>query len=83
MNAPQMDESKTTDVSIRVYWQPITSELETGSVPVTSYSLEWDQATGDWVALIGYESDYQLLEYTVNQNVVSGNRFMFRLRAKN
>jgi len=40
--------------------------LETGSVPVTSYSLEWDQSTGDWAALIGYVSDYQLLEFTVN-----------------
>jgi hypothetical protein len=53
MSAPIMDESQTTDTSIRVYWQPITADVETGATIVTSYSLEWDQATGDWFSLVG------------------------------
>jgi hypothetical protein len=83
MNAPIMDESETTDTSIRVYWKPITIDLETGGVSVTSYSLEWDQATGDWVSLVGESSDYLLLEFTVAANVIAGETFVFRLRAKN
>lgn len=53
MTVPVLDYDAMRDTSIKVDWAPITSDYDTGAVEITSYSLEWDQATGTWESLVG------------------------------
>jgi hypothetical protein len=57
MSPPIIDYDLVTDTTVFVRWEPITSDLHTGALPITSYSLEWDQATGNWQSLKGELSD--------------------------
>lgn len=83
MNAPLVDYDLLTDTSIYLSWVPITSDLQTGAVPITSYSLEWDQATGVWESLRGDPTESLALIMSVTDGVAAGQAFYFRLRAKN
>lgn len=83
MNAPIVDYDLLTDTSIHLDWRPITSDLHTGAVDITSYSLEWDQATGTWESLQGDPTESLALLMTVTDGVTAGSSFYFRLRAKN
>jgi hypothetical protein len=71
------------DTSIKVDWPEIISSLHIGAVPIVSYSLEWNQGIDSWVSLIGDPSDSLALSFTVTNSVVAGNKYSFRLRAKN
>lgn len=66
MNKPVIDDDQMTDVQIRVYWDPIVSDEHTGAVPITSYSLEWDQASDDWIALVGETEETTNLFFVVD-----------------
>jgi hypothetical protein len=54
MNQPIINLDDVTDIQIRVHWEPIVSEEHTGAQSITSYSLESDQASGDWIDLVGF-----------------------------
>ena len=83
MNAPIYDLTASTDKSIRVYWNPIVSDLDTGAVPITSYSLEWDQANGNWQSVVGNPIDFVAINFTIVNSVVPGQSYKLRLRARN
>lgn len=83
MNAPEVLDETASDESILVKWSPIVTDLHTGASPITSYSLEWDQGTGEWQTVHGLTEDSLVLYYTQSANVLPGVSTMFRLRAKN
>ena len=72
MNPPILDYAAMRDTSIKVDWSAITTDAETGGVAITSYSLEWDQATGNWVSIVGESSPSLALTYTVTSGVIPG-----------
>jgi len=83
MNAPIVNNNLTTDKSIYLSWTPITSSNDTGAQPILSYSLEWDQATGNWTSIIGNPSKSLALNIVITTGVVPGITYSFRLRALN
>jgi hypothetical protein len=50
MNTPTED-SWTNANRIKVNWEGITAEEDTGGDPIDYYKLEWDQGSGSWVEL--------------------------------
>jgi hypothetical protein len=48
MNVAVLDYDAMRDTSIKVDWNSITSDQDTGAVAILSYSLEWDQASDNW-----------------------------------
>ena len=83
MQPPQRGASTST-TQIEVFWDTIGSP-EDGDSAVTSYSLEWDVGSEGqtWVRELGYLSNSLATTYTVTDNVLIGQEYQFRLRAKN
>jgi hypothetical protein len=72
MNVPVEDPS-TSSSSITVTWSPITSNDQTGALPISSYSLEWQNPTGvAWQALVGLSTPSLSLTYTISAGIVAG-----------
>lgn len=83
MNSP-IEDSATSSSSITLVWSPITTNIHTGALLITSYSLEWQNPSGSsWQPLVGLSSPYLLLTYTVNSGIIAGSTYSFRLRASN
>lgn len=80
---PPEESTLTNDVQIVVTWPEILTDEETGASELTSYSLEWDQGTGNWIALTGYSSDSLDRTATVSSGLTAGYPYRFRTRAKN
>jgi hypothetical protein len=72
MNDPVVDFDRITATSIFVIWEPILSNLATGAVPITSYSLEWDQGTSNWVSLIGVTTPSLQLYFNLTSGLTPG-----------
>jgi hypothetical protein len=83
MNLPVNDYDAMRDISIKVDWTALITSLETGALPILSYSLEWDQAADSWISLVGESTPYTGLTYTVSDGVQPGELTKFRLRAQN
>jgi hypothetical protein len=83
MTAPIINNNLTTDRSIYISWVPITSSNDTGAQAILSYSLEWDQATGNWTSIIGNPSRSLALNIVISTGVTPDVTYSFRLRALN
>lgn len=64
----------TTMSQIEVEWVALTTAEETGASPITSYVLEWDQASGGgvWANLVGEGSAYTATSHTQTTDVTAG-----------
>lgn len=82
MSTPQ-ESPLTNDVKMVVTWDFIEVDALTGASPIVSYSLEWDQGSGNWQPLIGVASDSLALTGTVQGGITPGLPYNFRVRAKN
>jgi len=66
---------------IKVSWAKVT---EDGSSEILSYSLEIDDGTGgDFIPVVGFNTDYLKTEFTVTSNIVKGTLYRLRYRARN
>ena len=76
---PLPDLSATSANQIKVTW---TEPSDDGGSAIISYSLEMDDGIGgDFNPLIGFESAYLLLYYTVTENIVQATNYRLRYRA--
>lgn len=75
----------TSEAQIHVLWTALVSDVDMGGAPVTSYNLEWDEASGEasWSHLVGFTSSYTATEYIATTGVVPGEEYAFRVRAYN
>lgn len=80
--APVPFESAATATSLTVDWNTLTTNAQTGGLPITSYQLDYDQGTNTWTDLIGLSSDSTATSHTVN-SLTAGTPYKFRVRAKN
>jgi hypothetical protein len=80
---PVNDFNSMRDTLIKIDWAAITQTIDIGASPITSYSLEWDQATGTWTPLFGFATASLALTWTQSSGLVAGQSYSFRLRAKN
>lgn len=83
MEPPQRGDDTSTTM-IQVHWDTISSPQD-GDSDVTSYSLEWDVGSDGetWATEIGYLSNSLLTTYSLTDNIIIGQSYQFRLRAKN
>jgi hypothetical protein len=66
---------------IKVSWAKVT---EDGSSEILSYSLEIDDGTGgDFISVVGTNTEYLKTEFTVTSNIVKGTLYRLRYRARN
>lgn len=66
---------------IKVTWSAVTQD---GSSEIISYSLEIDDGTGgDFVSVVGAESQYLLTYYTIVSNIEKATLYRLRYRALN
>jgi len=81
--APTRDPT-SSDTQLVVNWAAL-SDPEDGGSAVTSYHLQYDDASGGvtWTDLIGLSPDSLALTYTVSSSVTAGATYLFRYRAKN
>jgi Fibronectin type III domain len=83
MTSPIINTYLTNDQSIYISWIPITSSNQTGAQAILSYSLESDQATGNWISIIGNPSRSLALNIVITTGITPGLTYSFRLRALN
>ena len=84
-------DSTTSPTQVVVSWTALSLASDTGSLPILSYQLEFDQGSGEptgsasWQSLVGNPSPSLLLKYSVNGSgvVTSGTTYRFRVRASN
>ena len=76
--------ASTTTQKLVVNWIALVIP-ENGYANINSYNLEWDAGTSGvvWYEQIGYTTDFLLVSFTVIQDVIVGNSYQFRIRAKN
>jgi hypothetical protein len=79
MNVALIDEARSTDEILYIFWHPIVTTAQTGASPILSYSLEWDQASDNWLEVSNADS----LSFTLSSGVQQGVTQQFRLRAIN
>lgn len=74
----------TGPTQLDVYWSALDLVAAGGS-PVLSYHLQFDNATaaGTWFDVVGLAPDSMLLTVIVSSQVVSGDMYGFRVRARN
>jgi hypothetical protein len=84
MAAPVRDDAATTTTQIKVDWEALEAP-ENGMSPVLTYNLEWDAGTdgASWAEVVGETTDYLLTHFTVSSGLVPGERYRFRVRARN
>jgi hypothetical protein len=76
----QRDPTTSDATTIGVSYGPLNL-LSTGGT-IISYELQWDQGTGNWVSLKGYDSD--LTDTThFEENLTTESSYSFMYRAKN
>lgn len=61
----------------------MSSPEETGDSEILSYEVLFDPGTGTWESVIGESSDYILNEANMTQNIVPGQIYKFKIKAKN
>mmetsp|Transcript_9440 Transcript_9440/g.8971 ORF Transcript_9440/g.8971 Transcript_9440/m.8971 type:complete len:317 (+) Transcript_9440:887-1837(+) len=85
--APVISEvtSSTTHDTIVVSWTALTTTTDTGGSAITSYHIEYDDATNEvtWTTLDGVIADYTLTTYSINSGLTAGDTYKFRVRAEN
>ena len=85
MNTPVA--TLVTPSSITLTWTELTLSSHTGGNAVTYYELEWEQASGDWVALTSQATDGKILTKThtlsAGQVFPSGTTIKYRARGMN
>jgi len=75
----------TNNKMIVVEWN-LLPEDKIGMSPVTSYNLWWDEGSNGefWYSLIGLDEPVLTLTmFTVTNNVLEGQYYKFKIRAKN
>jgi len=84
MNAPVRDSAVTTTAQIKVSWEALSAP-ENGMSPVLTYNLEWDAGTDGvtWAEVVGETTNYLLTHFTVSSGLLAGERYRFRVRARN
>ena len=50
---------------------------------ISSYHLQWDKGTSTWEDLAGLTADYTSLEFLVTSDILPGQAYKFRVKAKN
>ena len=75
----------TSEYQVHVSWTSMVTDEETGGAPIISYNLQYDQGTdgASWMDLVGSPSNYLLNEFIVTENIVAGEAYKFRIRARN
>jgi hypothetical protein len=74
----------TGPTQLDVYWTALNL-YDAGGSPVLSYHLQYDNATNadKWLDVVGLAPDSMLLTVIVSSEVVSGDMYGFRVRARN
>lgn len=73
----------TTESIVKLQWTALTMAEETGDSSILSYELQYDQASDNWISVVGDSSNYLLTEANVTQSITPGATYQFRIRAKN
>jgi hypothetical protein len=68
-----------TDLKLRL---PEITGIETGGLPIDSYSVEMSSDQVSWTVLCGVDSDY-LFTYYTETGLVTGDGWYFRYSVKN
>jgi len=79
---PPIEDAATSHAQVALTWAELTTVSDTGGTPITSYSLEWDQGSGNWAALKGDPTPDTAASYVL-PGVTAGAPYDFRLRAAN
>ena len=84
MNAPYRGVLTGPD-QIDVYWDPLTTASGTGSSPILSYHLQYDNGTAatNWFDVVGLAPDSLATGILVSSHLESGTVYGFRVRARN
>ncbi len=83
MNTPQRA-SQTGPTQIEVSWSSLSTPNDGGS-EVKSYHLQYDNGTSatTWLDVVGLTPDSLLTSYTVSTDILTGEEYAFRVRARN
>lgn len=71
----------TDDTRIQINWNSLTGD-QTGGTTILSYNLEM-QVAGVWIELVGQTTYYKQTLFLIQTNIVSGQSYSFRVRARN
>jgi hypothetical protein len=75
------DVYQTSSYKLKVKWDAIADD---GGSDILSYSLELDDGTGgDFTPIVGYVSDYLLLEYLIKNGINKATVYRLRYRSRN
>ena len=61
---------------------PLVDGVESGGIPIISYSVESSTDDATWTALCGEDSDYLSTTYT-ESGLTTGDTWFFRYKVKN
>lgn len=70
----------SSQTSITIQWDPPSSD---GSTPITDYEVFWDNGAENGVFTQLAPSTGNLLTFTFSTGLVAGNKYSFKVRAKN
>jgi hypothetical protein len=62
-------------------WTALADSLENGDSTILSYNLQWDQATGDWVDVLGFSPTSMDLGTTQTVGIQGGKIYNYKVRA--
>ena len=81
-SVPLRINSLSTKTAIAVSYQALTG-TNTGGSPILSYELQWDQGTGTWASLVGYNPYSTATSFVTPSTLTTGNQYQFKYRAVN
>lgn len=68
--------------AIGVSYGPLTG-VSTGGSTILSYELQWNQGTGSWQSLVGYNPFSTATTYVTPSTLTTGQQYQFKYRAAN
>ena len=81
-SAPSRVNSSSTKTAIGLSYSALTG-TNTGGSAILSYELQWDQGTGTWASLVGYNPYSTATTFVTPSTLTTGNQYQFKYRAVN
>lgn len=79
---PSRINSSSTKTAIGLSYQALTG-TNTGGSAILSYDLQWDQGTGTWTSLVGYNPYSLATTFVTPSTLTTGSYYSFKYRAIN